>query len=61
MITFKILNSEDGQFYVTVTGGNNKTILTSETYKSKQGALKGIDAIKKGFKLGIVQVIDATV
>lgn len=42
---FKLKNSVDGQFYFTVCGKNHKPVLTSETYKRKENAIRGIIAV----------------
>lgn len=54
MIT--ILKSKDGQFYFTVTAKNGKKLATSETYKSKQSAVKGAKAV-----LNAENIVDKTV
>lgn len=45
MITYKIHRSADKQYYVTVQGRNGRTIYTSEMYKRKLNAVKGIIAV----------------
>lgn len=42
------------QLYVTVKGKNNKTIATTETYKSTQGATNAAEALKRIVKNAIV-------
>ena len=44
-----IKKSRDRQYYFIAVSRNGKTIVTSETYKSKAGAWKGIDAVCKFF------------
>lgn len=43
MIKFK--KAKNGQHYFTVQAGNGKTLVTSETYKTRQGAMKGAKAL----------------
>ncbi len=42
---FHIHKSQDGQFYFTLTGWNGQVLVTSETYKQKYGAKKGIERV----------------
>ena len=42
-----VLKSSGTQFHFTLKGGNGETILTSERYVSKQGALEGIQSVKE--------------
>lgn len=44
---FVIRRSKDNQFYFYFRANNNKIVATSETYKEKQSALDGIEAIKR--------------
>lgn len=48
----KIKRAKNGQLFFTVHAKNHKVILTSETYKSKQGVMKGIKATLKVFNYG---------
>lgn len=48
---FIIRKTANGQFYFNLTAGNNKVILTSETYRSKASALNGIQAVRDGARL----------
>lgn len=58
---FILYKSSDGQYYFVLRSKNNKVVMTSETYKSKQGAKKGITAIQNAFFLdGIFDEIDKT-
>lgn len=41
----KIHKSKDGQHYFTVQAANNKILVTSETYRSRQAAQRGADAL----------------
>lgn len=43
----KLERSKDGQFYFTVFSKNNQKLVTSETYKRKASAVKGIAAVAK--------------
>jgi len=43
----KLHTSTDNQYYFTVCGKNGKVILTSETYKTKQGREKGIKSLER--------------
>lgn len=53
-----INKSKNKQVYVTVKGKNNKTIATTETYKTLQGAKKAAQSLKKVVKNA--EVIDKT-
>ncbi len=44
--TFVVQKAKNGQFFFNLKAENNETILTSETYTSKAGALKGIKSVK---------------
>jgi len=44
---FEILNSQNNEIYFVLKARNGEIILTSETYKNKAGALKGIDSVRK--------------
>lgn len=46
-MTFIIDKSKNGQWYFVLKGRNGETIVTSETYTSKQACKKGITAVKK--------------
>lgn len=41
----KIKRAKNGQLYYVVVAKNGKVLLTSETYKSKRGVMKGIRAL----------------
>lgn len=47
MGSFIIKKASDGQTYFNLKAGNGETILTSEMYKAKAGALGGIESVKK--------------
>jgi uncharacterized protein YegP (UPF0339 family) len=44
---FEILNSQNSEIYFVLKARNGEIILTSETYKNKAGALKGIESVRK--------------
>jgi len=44
---FEIHKSKNKQFYFVLVASNGETILTSETYKSKQACKEGITLIKR--------------
>lgn len=50
----KKAKSEFNQWYFTLKANNNEIILTSELYSSKQGAEKGIQAIKSA----VLEIVD---
>jgi len=41
---FELKNTASGEFMFNLKAGNGETILTSERYTSKQGALNGIES-----------------
>ena len=43
---FEIKKSKDNQFYFNLKAGNGQVILTSEMYKAKASADKGIASVK---------------
>jgi uncharacterized protein YegP (UPF0339 family) len=43
---FQLKKASNGQFFFTLHADNGETILTSEMYKAKPGALNGIDSVK---------------
>ncbi len=43
---FEIKDTSNDQFIFNLKAGNGEIILTSETYKSKQGCENGIDSVK---------------
>jgi len=45
MAKYVIKKSTDGQFYFTLRADNGEKILTSEMYKTKAGALDGIQSV----------------
>jgi uncharacterized protein YegP (UPF0339 family) len=44
---FVLKKGSSGQFTFNLKAGNNQTILTSESYADKRGAMAGIDSVKK--------------
>jgi uncharacterized protein YegP (UPF0339 family) len=44
---FELRQATDGQFYFVLQAENNEIIATSERYEAKEGALNGIDAVKR--------------
>jgi len=49
--SFIIRKAANGQFYFNLTAENNKVILTGETYRSKAGALNGIQSVRQSARL----------
>jgi len=43
---FELLESDTGKFRFNLKAGNHETILTSESYESKDAAKKGIESVK---------------
>lgn len=43
---YVIERATNGEFFFNLKAGNGEKILTSETYKEKAGARKGIDSVK---------------
>lgn len=46
MGSFVLKKASDGQYYFNLKAGNGETILTSEMYVAKDGALNGIESVK---------------
>ena len=44
---FEIKKRKDGQFYFNLKAGNGEIIATSEAYKQKASALKGIESVRR--------------
>ncbi|MEN8207632.1 MAG: YegP family protein [Candidatus Fermentibacteria bacterium] len=44
---FELKKNKNGQFHFVLKAGNSETILSSESYKTKTSALKGIASIQK--------------
>jgi len=49
---FVIQKASNQQYYFNLRAGNNKIILTSETYSSKTAAQNGVKAMKANARLG---------
>jgi uncharacterized protein len=47
MAKFQLKKASNGQFFFTLHADNGETILTSEMYKAKPGALNGIESVKQ--------------
>lgn len=45
----KLKKSKDRQWYFIVVARNGRTLVTSETYRTKQNAIKGINALRTVF------------
>ena len=45
--TFEIYTDKAGEFRFRLNAGNGQTILSSEHYKAKDSALKGIDSVRR--------------
>ena len=55
---FEIKRSVDGKFSWTFQADNNETLCMSETYESKAGAEKGVEALKR--EASDARVVDRT-
>lgn len=51
MAHYSLKKSSDGKFFFNLVADNNETVLTSEMYNDKDGALNGIDSVKKNAPL----------
>jgi uncharacterized protein len=47
MAKFQLKKASNGQFFFTLHADNGETILSSEMYKAKSGALSGIESVKR--------------
>jgi uncharacterized protein YegP (UPF0339 family) len=45
--TFEIQKAKDGQIFFRLKAANGQIILASEMYKAKDGALSGIESVRK--------------
>lgn len=45
--TFEIKKAKDGQIFFNLKAANGQIILSSEMYRAKDGALNGIESVKK--------------
>ena len=57
---FEIRRAVNEQFFFVLKAANGETIATSELYKTKQAALKGISAVKKAVLASTVDNSDKT-
>ena len=48
---FELKKARNGEVYFNLKSPNGEVILTSEMYKSKRGALNGIESVKKNAAL----------
>lgn len=48
---FELKDAKGGQFVFVLKAANGEPILSSETYKSKSGAMNGIESVKKNAPL----------
>lgn len=48
---FEIKDAKGDQFIFTLKAANGEPILASETYKSKSGAMNGIESVRKNSQL----------
>lgn len=46
MAHYSLKKSSDGKFFFNLVADNNETVLTSEMYNAKDGALNGIESVK---------------
>ena len=44
---YNLKKSADGQFYFNLVASNGEPVATSETYKTKNNAERGIDAVRR--------------
>ena len=44
---FQLKKTADGNYGFSLKAGNHEVILTSQTYKSRQSALEGIDSVRR--------------
>ncbi len=49
--TFRIQIAKDKQFFFSLVAENGEKVLSSEMYKAKQGALTGIESVRKNAKI----------
>jgi len=59
MIKIKRSKDKKSPFYWVVLAKNKKVLVTSETYRTRTGCLKGITSISK-LMAGAVEVVDET-
>ncbi len=53
--SFEISKDVAGEFRFKLIVGNGKTICTSQGYKSKESALKGIASVKENAAQGVIE------
>jgi len=41
-----VRRSSDKKYYFVISGRNNKVVVTSETYETKQACMKGIETVR---------------
>lgn len=61
---YRLKGSKNKQFHFHLRAPNNKIVMVSETYKTKQAALKSLNAVQNtAFALGgrILEVRDMTI
>ena len=46
-VYFSVFEGRDGQYYFNLKAGNHEIILRSEGYKSKSGAINGVESVQK--------------
>ena len=56
---YKLFRGEDKQFYFNLRGANNQIVLQSEGYVTKQGAMNGINSVKRNASAAVI--VDLTV
>jgi len=44
---FEVRKRKDGQFYFNLKAGNGEIICTSEAYRQKASAMKGIESVRR--------------
>ena len=44
---FEVKKRKDGQYYFNLKAGNGEIVATSEAYKQKASALKGIESVRR--------------
>jgi len=54
MAKYKVFKDKKGEYRFNLVAGNGEVIASSEGYKTKQGALKGIKAVKRSILAKVV-------
>lgn len=57
--TFEVYTDKAGKFRFRLKAGNGEIVAASEAYESKQGALKGVDAVQRAADGAKIVVKDA--